>query len=68
MSYFSGTLSLYFPLRLTGQLSDSSVCYDQIIQQEPGELTYRQGLLQCRLELGELQSAMDLANGMIAER
>lgn len=49
-----------------GQLSDASMCYDQAIQLRPDDLNLRQGLLKCRLALGELQSAMDLCNGMIA--
>ena len=52
----------------TGHLSDASVCYDRIIQADPANVSYRSGLLRCRLALGELVSAMDLANSMISER
>ena len=50
----------------SGQLSDASVCYDQAIQQHPGDVVLRQGLLRCRLALGELHSALDLCNGVMA--
>ena len=54
--------------KIPGQLSDASVCYDKIMIQEPDEVVHRQGLLALRLSLGELNSAMDLCNGIIAER
>ncbi|KAK2144551.1 hypothetical protein LSH36_748g02080 [Paralvinella palmiformis] len=51
-----------------GQLADASVCYDKAIQLEPDNISYRQGLICCRLALGELQSALAFTNGIIAER
>ena len=53
---------------IAGQLSFASVCYDKAIQKEPSALDFRQGMLKCRLDLGELCSALDLANGMVADR
>ncbi|ELT94946.1 hypothetical protein CAPTEDRAFT_164972 [Capitella teleta] len=50
----------------SGQLTDASMCYDQAIQLRPLDLSLRQGLLKCRLALGELQSALDLCNGVLA--
>ena len=60
--------ALHFFFKFAGQLSDASVCYDKIIIQEPDEVIHRQGLLALRLSLGELNSAMDLCNGIIAEK
>ncbi|KAI0215805.1 Serine/threonine-protein kinase ATR [Lamellibrachia satsuma] len=50
-----------------GQLSDASVCYDHAIRSQPSELSLRHGLLRCRLALGELNSVMELTNGMISQ-
>ena len=51
-----------------GQMADASVCYDTAIQREPDKLQHRQGLLRCRLALGELSSTMHLANSMLSHR
>lgn len=50
-----------------GQLSDASVCYDLAIRLDPTDVTYRQGLLKNKLAVGEISSALDLANGMVTE-
>ena len=56
---------------------DASVCHDKAAAAAGGggggdagneELAHRQGLLRCRLALGELTSAMDLANSMVQQR
>lgn len=51
-----------------GQLSDALVCYDRAVKLDPDNIGLRQGLLKCRLALGELNSAMEQANGIIVER
>ena len=51
-----------------GQLSDAAVCYDRAVRLDPTDLTLRQGLLRCRLSLGELNSAMEQTVGIIAEK
>ncbi|KAK2190032.1 hypothetical protein NP493_91g01005 [Ridgeia piscesae] len=50
-----------------GQLSDASVCYDHAIRSQPDDLSLRHGLLRCRLALGELNSVMELTNGIISQ-
>ena len=51
-----------------GRLSDACACYDKAIAMDPDKLSYRQGLLSCRLNLGELTSTLDLVNGVCKER
>ena len=52
----------------SGQLSDASVCYDHAIRSQPNDVSLRHGILRCRLALGELNSVMELTNGMISEK
>ena len=52
----------------TGQLCDASVCYDSAIRRRGDDLELRKGLLRCRLALGELNSALEQADGLLAER
>ena len=49
----------------TGLLSDASTCYDRAIQSDPSNAVLKKGLLKIRLAHGELNSVLNLANGMI---
>jgi len=50
-----------------GRLSDASVCYEHAIRSQPDNLIFRRGLLRNQLALGELNSALKLASGIISE-
>jgi len=50
-----------------GRLSDASVCYEHAIRSQPDNLVFRRGLLCNQLALGELNSALNLASGMISD-
>ena len=50
-----------------GRLSDASVCYEHAIRSQPDDLVLRRGLLCNNLALGELNSALNLASGMISD-
>jgi len=50
-----------------GRLSDASVCYEHAIRSQPDNLIFRRGLLCNQLALGELNSALNLASGMISD-
>ena len=50
-----------------GRLSDASVCYEHAIRSQPENLVFRRGLLRNQLALGELNSALNLASGMISD-
>ena len=50
-----------------GRLSDASMCYEHAIRSQPDNLVFRRGLLCNQLALGELNSALNLASGMISD-
>lgn len=50
-----------------GRLSDASVCYEHAIRSQPDNIVFRRGLLCNQLALGELNSALNLASGMISD-
>ena len=50
-----------------GRLSDASVCYEHAIRSEPDNPVLRRGLICNQLALGELNSALNLASGMISD-
>ena len=50
-----------------GRLSDASVCCELAIRSQPDNLVLRRGLICKKMALGELNSALNLASGMIAD-
>lgn len=50
-----------------GRLSDASMCYEHAIRSQPDNLVLRRGLVCNQLALGELNSALNLASGMISD-
>lgn len=50
-----------------GRLSDASMCYEHAIRSQPDNVVFRRGLLCNQLALGELNSAVNLASGMISD-
>lgn len=66
LKWFESKMASWYFL-WTGRLSDASVCYEHAIQSQPEELAFRHGVLRNQLALGELNSALSLANGMISD-
>ena len=49
-----------------GQLCDATACYEKVIQLEPDDVTTHQGLVRNLMDLGQLNTAMELVNGVLS--
>jgi len=58
----------YLSFVTLGRLSDASACCEHAIQSQPSELVFRHGKLRNLLALGELNSALNIANSVITDR
>ncbi|XP_065069876.1 serine/threonine-protein kinase ATR-like isoform X2 [Rhopilema esculentum] len=52
----------------SGRLRDAAACYEKAIQQEMNDVTHHQGLLQCLIRLGQLNTALMDASGIVTKR
>lgn len=53
---------------VAGKLGEAQACYEQAIHLEPHHLEYHQGLLKSLMDLGQLNTALNLVNGVLAEK
>ncbi|XP_071844608.1 serine/threonine-protein kinase ATR-like isoform X2 [Apostichopus japonicus] len=51
-----------------GKLGEAQACYEQAIQLEPNHLGNHQGLLKSLMDLGQLNTALNLVNGVLADK
>ena len=49
-------------------MADASACYDRAIQLEPDDVSHFQGLLKSFMNLGQLSTSMELADGVSANK
>ena len=54
--------------RANGGWTHALSCYEKAVQSQPQTLKYREGLLQCQMELGHLETTIANATGMIARK
>ncbi|PIK55504.1 putative serine/threonine-protein kinase atr [Apostichopus japonicus] len=51
-----------------GKLGEAQACYEQAIQLDPNHLGNHQGLLKSLMDLGQLNTALNLVNGVLADK
>ncbi|KAJ8029668.1 Serine/threonine-protein kinase ATR [Holothuria leucospilota] len=52
----------------TGKLGEAQACYEQAIKLEPDHLGNHEGLLKSLMDLGQLNTALVLVNGVLADK
>eukprot|EP00794_Sanderia_malayensis_P008013 gene8012-8872_t len=52
----------------SGELRDAAACYEKAVQLEPNQVAHHKGLLNCLIRLGQLNTAVMDASGVISKR